>query len=137
MPELLFVYALFLQEMEAPPAARSAAKKLLLRTLAQYAALKKCKKEAEIKTSYDAIVLWFAPGMGLPGHSFHGYQPSKSAVAQLITGADDGRHRALKIIFALRMWLQQHNDKLPEELQEADLLQPPPGDGQRSGTSDR
>ena len=92
----------------------SLAKRLLVRTLAQYDALGKCPRKP--KVSFNVIQEWFSENKKSSGPEQ--YQPSKSSMCQLISGADSGRHRTAKNVLALRMWMKQHNDKLPGDLQD-------------------
>ena len=92
----------------------SLAKRLLVRTLAQYDALGKCPRKP--KVSFNVIQEWFSENKKSSGPEQ--YQPSKSSMCQLISGADSGRHRTAKNVLALRMWMAQHNSRLPGHLQD-------------------
>ena len=92
----------------------SLAKKLLRRTLAQYTALGTCCPK--LKMSCASIEDWFNNNRKHSGPEK--YQPSTSSLYKLVSGADSGRHRTVKNVLALRMWMEQHNDKLPQELQD-------------------
>ena len=58
------------------------AKKLLLRTVAQFNAVRSHEDVPSTASSYRAIDRWFAPGDGSAGHAFEGYR-NTSRVAGL------------------------------------------------------
>jgi len=91
---------------------------LLVRTLAQFAALGKCRPKPNM--SFSGIEEWFTTNnayldMSQPSYR---YQPSSSSLKKFVSGADGGRHRTVKNLLALRMWMEHCNDKLPAGLQD-------------------
>ena len=69
---------------------------LLVRTLAQFAALGKCRPKPNM--SFSGIEEWFPTNnayldMSQPSYR---YQPSSSSLKKFVSGADGGRHRTVK-----------------------------------------
>ena len=95
----------------------SKAKMLLLRTVAQFEAVRSHKGVPSTASSYRAIERWFAPEDGSAGQAFEKYQPSYSVLANLVNHGVS-RGSSLRNVLALRMWLAQHNAKLPVKLRD-------------------